>query len=181
MFKQYTEPPKKRDWKGAWKILFLIPVALVIYMFHLDSREVRQYIQKIETEKQEFLQSFDFSVFQSGYLKKGIGFQEIYVPSIAVRVTNLSEKEYRNIRFDVHFLKDTKIFCRGAASLHRLLPWETKEVYLRCIDSAVFGSVISGLSLMETTSEISYKVSIFHEKKHATALEGVIEFNTFSP
>ena len=181
MLKQYTESRKTSAWKKVWVFIFLIPVALIVYMFHLESREMHRTIEKIEQERLEFLQRFDIVVSRSGYLKKKHGLQEIYVPSVVILVTNCSEQECYKIHFVASFLKDDKIFCRGAVSLKLLHPWETKEIFLRCIDSAVFGSVVSGLNLMETTSEISYTISVNQGNKHATALEGIIQFNTFAP
>jgi hypothetical protein len=181
MLHQYTEHKKKSVWPVLKKLVFLIPVGIILYMFHLDSREMRQYLDKVEKEKETLLQSFDVYVFQSGYQKKRAGFQEIYIPTLVVRVTNLTDREFNNLRFDAYFQRDGRTFCRGAASLFRLKPLETKDVYLRCMDSVVFGTVISGLRLMETTDDIRYKVSIYHEKKHVTAAEGSIEFNLLFP
>lgn len=177
MLKQYTRESKKNVWSVLKKLTFIIPAGIIIYMFYLDSREVKQQFGRLEQERQEFVKSFDVYVFQSGYLRKSVGFQEIYVPSVALRISNLTDTEYSNLRFSAYFQRDGKSFCRGTAALLRLRPLETKDVYLRCVDSAVFGSVVSGLSLMATTGNIEYVVSISHEGVHATAVQGIIEFN----
>jgi hypothetical protein len=150
-------------------------------MFHLDSKQMKNFLLEREEEKRIFLQNFDIFVSRSGYLKKKAGFQEIYVPSLTIRISNLSDIDYSDLVFRALFMRDGKICCRGAASLKRLSSLETKEVYLRCIDSAVFGSIVTGLSLMETTSEVKYTLSISHKETHVTAAQGKIQFNVLSP
>ena len=150
-------------------------------MFHLDSQKIKNSYKKIVLEQQEFFEKFDAYVFESGYLKKQSGVQEIYVPSLTVRVTNLSEKEFSNLVFYAHFKREGKSLCRGSASLSKLKPYDTKEIYLRCVDSAIFGSVVSGLSLMDAFGKVQYTVTLNHEKKRLTLIEGILDFNVLFP
>jgi hypothetical protein len=181
MFKHFTEQKKCTFWSVLKKLFFLVPIGIVVYVIHLDSLQMKQRYAQILEEKKEFLGNFDIFVVQSGYLKKKAGFQEIYIPSLRIRVSNLSGREFINLVFNASFQRDGKSFCRGAAKLMRLRPLETKDIYLRCIDSAVFGSLVSGLSLMETTGEIRYKVSLNHRDISVTAAEGSLEFSLLAP
>jgi len=159
----------------------LIPLGIAIYLIHFDSRQMRQELAKIQEEKEEFLSCFDIFVLQSGYLKKKIGVQDVYVPSLRIEVSNLTDREFGNLKFNANFKNEGKTLCRASASLMRLRPLETKEIYLRSIDSAVFGSLVRGLSLIETTGEIEYAVIISHQGKQATVAEGKLEFTLFIP
>jgi len=181
MFKSYSER-KKKSVRPPLKILFfLIPVVIIIYMFHLDSQKFKKAYQKIELEQQEFLENFDVYVFESGYMKKRSGVQEIYVPSLAVRVTNLSEKEYSNLMFTANFSREGQSFCRGSATVSRLKSMESKDVYLRCVESAVFGSVVIGLSLMDVFGKVQYFVTLSHDKKRMIVVEAELDFNVLIP
>jgi len=181
MFKQYSERKKKSAWRPLKILLFLIPVGIIIYMYHLDSQKIKKAYQKIELEQQEFLENFDVYVIESGYLKKRSGVQEIYVPSLVVRVTNLSEKEYSNLVFYANFRREGQSLCRGSATLFRLRSMESKDVYLRCVDSAVFGSVVSGISLMDAFGKVQYHVTLSHDRKRLTVVEGKLDFNVLFP
>jgi hypothetical protein len=181
MYKQFTEGSRRSVWPILRKMVLLIPVAIIIYGIHLDSRQVKQQYTKIIEEKEAFLRCFDIYVQQSGYLKKRVGIQDIYVPSLRIQVSNLSDQEFSNLMFNAYFQRDGKSFCRATATVMRLRTLETKDIYLRCIDSAVFGSLVSGLSLMDTTDDIEYKVSISHRGKNVNAAEGQLEFSLFLP
>lgn len=181
MYKQYSGYKKKSAWSYLKNLIFLIPVGFLIYMFHLDSQKIKHSYEKIELEQQEFLENFDVYVFEAGYLKKKSGVQEIYVPSLTVRVTNLSEKEYSNLVFYANFRREGQSLCRGSGTLFRLKSMETKDLYLRCVDSAVFGSVVSGLSLMDAFGKVQYLVTLSHERKRLTVLEGILDFKVLLP
>ena len=181
MYKQFTEGRRRGVWPILRKMVLLIPVAIIIYGIHLDSRQVKQQYTKIIEEKEAFLRCFDIYVQQSGYLKKKAGVQDIYVPSLRIRVSNLTDQEFNNLMFNASFHHEGKSLCRAAASMMKLRPLETKEIYLRCIESAVFGSLVSGLSLMDTTGDIEYEVSISHRGITVNAAEGPLKFNLFFP
>jgi len=181
MFKQYSERNKKSAWRPLKILLFLIPVGIIFYIFHLDSQKIKNVYKKIELEQQEYLENFDIYVFEAGYLKKKSGLQEIYVPSLAVRVTNLSEKEYGSLVFTANFRREGQSLCRGSGTLFRLKSMETKDLYLRCVDSAVFGSVVSGLSLMDAFGKVQYLVTLSHDRKRLTVLEGILDFKVLLP
>ncbi|MCJ7579534.1 MAG: hypothetical protein MUP98_03255 [Candidatus Aminicenantes bacterium] len=181
MYEQYFEHKKKKASSYLKKLFFLIPIGLLIYMFHLDYLKIKNSYKKIELEQLEFLDNFDVVVFESGYLKKRSDVQEIYVPTLAVRVTNLSEKEHNNLVFYATFSRAGKSFCRGSATLSRLKPLETKDIYLRCVDSVIIGSVVSGLSLMDTFGEVQYIVALSHDRSQLTVAEGKLDFTVFFP
>ena len=181
VYNEYSKSKKKRVWFYLKILIFLIPAGLIFYMFHLDSLELKKTLAEIELEQQEFLNNFDVYVFESGYMKKQSGVQDIYVPSIALRVTNLSGEEFNKIVFYAYFRRDGRTFCRGSASLFRIKPLEMKDVYLKCVDSAVFGSVVSGLKLIEAFSTIDYTVTLNHQRRRLTVAEGIIEFNVLYP
>ncbi|MFC2160535.1 hypothetical protein ACFLRX_02655 [Acidobacteriota bacterium] len=181
MYKQYLERPKKSVWPFIKLLLFLIVAFIIFYMFHLDSLEIKKSLKKIELEQQAFLENFDVSIFESGYLKKKSGVQEIYIPSLAVRVTNLSEKEFSDLVFYANFQRESESLCMGSASLSLLKPYDTKDVYLRCVDSAIFGSVVSGISLMDAFGKVQYTVTLSHQGYRLTAIEGILDFKVLCP
>jgi hypothetical protein len=181
MLKQFTEERRRSVWPLLLKLIPLIPLGIAIYVIHLDSRHMKQQYAQMLEEKEELLKCFDVYVQQSGYHKKKAGVQDIYVPSLRIRISNLTDQEFNNLMFIASFHHEGKSLCRAATSIMRLRPLETKEIYLRCIESAVFGSLISGLSLMDTTGDIEYEVTISHRGITVTAAEGPMEFSLFSP
>ncbi len=58
---------------------------------------------------------------------------------------------------------------------------ETKDLYLRCVDSVVFGSVVSGLSLMDAFGEVQYEVTLSQKRQRLTVVEGILEFKVLFP
>jgi hypothetical protein len=181
MYELYTQKNRRSFWSIFRKMMWLIPVFLIFYLFHLDSLKFKQQAARIQDEREKLLESFDIAISQAGYLKKAAGPQEIYIPSLRIHVSNLTDSAFAHLQFQASFYREGKTFCRGAATLMGLESWETKVLYIRCIDSAVFGSVVSGLSLMETTGTIEYVVSIRHLDRRATAARGEIEFNLLLP
>jgi len=181
MYEQYSQRKKRSVWTSLNKLLLLIPIGFLICMFHLDSQKIKNTYKKIELEQQKFLENFDVYVYESGYMKKQSGVQEIYIPSLIVRVTNLSEEVFNNLVFYANFNREEQIFCRGSATLRQLKSMETKDVYLRCVNSAIFGSIVTGLSLMDTFSKVQYFVSLFHDNQRVTVAEGILDFNVLYP
>ena len=181
MYEAYSKRKKKSAWSYFKKLSLLIPIAFLIYMFHLDSQKIKNSYKKLALEQQSFLENFEVYVFESGYMKKPSGVQEIYVPSLSIRVTNLSEKEFHDLVFYGNFSREGQSFCRGSATLFQIKSLETKDIYIRCVDSAIFGSVVTGLSLMDAFGKVQYQITLSFDRRRLTVVEGSLDFNVLCP
>lgn len=142
----------------AAALLFVLGLGIFgVVSSTLTSKE-KKALEKIRLEEKKLSQSFDVVVVQSGFRLRSTGQRDIYIPSLLVRVTNISALTSNEANLTVEFLKKRRTFCRARGAVQGLKPREYCEMWLKCIDFVGFGSVAWGLSLAETTEGLDYVV-----------------------
>ena len=120
----------------------------------------KRALEKLRQEETKLSQGFDVVVVQSGYRIGANGERDIYIPSLLVRATNISDLTSNVAYLTVEFLKKQTTFCMARAAVPSLKPGGYSELWLKCIDLVGFGSVAWGLSLAETTEGLDYVMSL---------------------
>ncbi len=139
-------------------LLFVLGLGIFGVFSNILTPKEKRALEKSRLEEKRLSQSFDIAVVQSGYRKRFTGERDIYVPSLLVRATNMSDVTSKNANLTVEFLKNRRTFCKAAGMVQALKPGEYCEIWLKCIDFVGLGSVAWGLSLAETTEGLDYVI-----------------------
>jgi hypothetical protein len=142
----------------AASLLFVMGIGILAILSNIPTSREKKAVEKNRLEETRLSRSFDIVVVQSGYRKKFTGERDIYVPTLLVRATNISDQTSNTADLTVEFLKNNRTFCRAGGRVPALKPGETSELWLRCIEFVGFGSVAWGLSLAETTGDLDYVI-----------------------
>ena len=144
----------------ASALLFVLAIGILVILFNIPSTKEKRALEKLRLEELRLSQSFDIVVVQSGYREKFTGERDIYVPSLLIRATNISDLTSNAANVTVEFLKNHRTFCMARAAVSTLKPGGYSELWLKCIDLVGFGSIAWGLSLAETTEGLDYVISL---------------------
>jgi hypothetical protein len=151
--------------------LFVLGLGILAFLFNTHTGREKNALARIEQEEKRLAATFDVVVLQSGYRKKESGRRDIYVPSLLVRVTNISEGRAGAASVRVDFVRRGRTFCRAYGLVPELKAGENSELWLKCIDFVGFGSVAWGLSLAETTETMEYRISLECQQVGVTVLQ----------
>jgi hypothetical protein len=144
----------------AAALLFLLGIGILAVLLTIPTSNEKKAMDKIRLEETNLSQKLDIVVIQSGYRKKFTGERNIYVPSLLVRATNISDLTSDAVNLTVAFLKNHRTLCTARSTVPALKPGEYWEIWLKCIDFVGFGSVAWGLTLAETTEGLDYVISL---------------------
>jgi hypothetical protein len=142
----------------AAALLFVLGISIYGMLSSMLTSKEKKASEKIRLDEKRLSQSFDIVVVQSGYRKIFTGERDVYVPSLLIRATNISDLTSKDADLTAEFLKDHRTFCRAGGPVQALKPGEYCEIWLKCIDFVGLGSVAWGLSLAETTVGLDYVV-----------------------
>jgi hypothetical protein len=151
--------------------LFVLGLGILAFLFNTNTGREKDALAKIQREENALARTYDVLVMQSGYRKKESGRRDIYVPSLLVRATNVSDGTARAAAVRVEFLRNGRIFCGAYGLVPELKPGESSELWLKCIDFVGFGSVAWGLSLAETTETMEYRIHLESRAVSITVLQ----------
>lgn len=151
--------------------IFALGIGILILLFNTPNGRQKSALEKMRREEIQLAGAFDVVVMQSGYRVRNSDGRDIYIPSLLVRATNISEGTSKPAGLRVEFLRNGQIFCGAFGQLQELKAGESSEIWLKCIDFVGFGSVAWGLSLAETTETMEYRISLEAGNVSVTVLE----------
>jgi hypothetical protein len=183
----FPEHERKKTTFQEWlrRFLFLLSAVLVLvvsmiifqYMSQVPSTKQKKAMATIKEKKESFLESINISVIETGYQKRISGVQTIYVPKICVQISNISAQKLKDFRLGATFSRNGNMICRDSVPVNNLMSLETRELYLRCIQSIGFGSVIRGLSLGQTSDDVNYDIWATSGGFYIQFLKGKLHFS----
>jgi|Deesub1362B_J571_1020462.scaffolds.fasta_scaffold00001_97 hypothetical protein len=149
--------------------LFLVILALatflvgfgiygVTYCWNQLSTKQKKEQAEILRRQQILRDNIDIIIRREGYLVKESGRETIYVPTIYLEVTNLSNQPVEDFLVSVYFKFNRKIFCHSQIPIAMLMPGQIISLVANCIEWVGFGSVYKGLPLIQTSHQVSYEI-----------------------
>jgi hypothetical protein len=180
---EYGEPRRARlSWAGkllAFVLACLIFASAIFLIFQLSSLispRHRKALKEEQAREEAFLRSLDYYVVDSGYVTKSSGLNEIYVPTVQVYVANASDRIIKDLWLTANFEREGKFLCRANRLIVDLNPGENREVGLSCSEAMFVGTVFTGLSLAQTTEDLTYFIWARSNKATVTLLKDVLKF-----
>ncbi len=183
MLKEYGEPRRTRlSWAGKLLafvlacLIFALAIYLIFQLSSLISPKHRKALKEEQAREEAFLRSLDFYVVDSGYVKKSSGLNEIYVPTVQVYIANSSDRIIKDLWLMANFEREGKFLCRANRMVIDLKPGESREVGLSCSEAMFVGTVFTGLSLAQTTEDLTYFIWARSNQASVTLLKDVLKF-----
>ncbi len=183
MLKEYGEPQRARlSWAGKLLafvlacLIFASAIYLIFQLSSLISPRHRKALKEEQAREEAFLRSLDYYVISSGYVKRTSGLNEIYVPTVQLYVANVSERIIKDLWLTANFEREGKFLCRANRRIVDLKPGESREVGLSCSEAMFVGTVFTGLSLAQTTEDLTYFIWARSNKATVTLLKDVLKF-----
>ncbi len=157
-------------------LIFASAIFLIARLLSLVSPRNSKAIKEEQAREVAFLRSLDFYVVDSGYVKKNSGLREIYVPTVQVYIANSSDRIIGDLWLMANFEREGKFLCRAVRRVVDLKPGENREVGLSCSEAMFMGTVFTGLSLAQTTEDLSYFIWARSNRASVTLLKDVLKF-----
>lgn len=183
MLKEYGESRKSHlSWEGKLLALalacltFILAAYLIIQLFSLVSPKHRKALREEQAREEDFIRSLDFYVVDSGYVKRSSGAKDIYVPTVRLHIGNVSDRIIKQFWLGANFERAEEFLCRANRLVVDLEPGESLEVGLSCTEATFVGTVFTGLSLAQTTEDISYIVWVQSDEALVSLLKDVLTF-----
>jgi hypothetical protein len=188
MFKEFTERKTSLGEKikkiplfiFAVGIFFLI-IAFLFILANMLSIEDRREYRKTQEEEATLRRSLDVTVREAGYLRRSTGAREVFIPALILRVTNIAADPVKDLTLSAYFEREERFFCRGVAPVGHLEPGESRDVAIKCLELTGFGTIGTGLNLMQTTEPLSYEILAQAGKVTISPVKGQIRFKILSP
>jgi hypothetical protein len=150
---------------GMSAVLIVGLILFIIAFLVSQPTPVQEKEHRKSMAQEDFLRKYIyFSVTEAGYLRRPAGVQVVYVPALFVRIDNLSDKAIDRLHLRVIFQRQDKDICQGSALVPQLQAGESRDVAIKCLQSVGFGTVFQGLSLIQTTQDLEYKVWVSYEQ-----------------
>jgi hypothetical protein len=154
-------------WERIKKLALIIPAVLIFllglwvlaYLTGQYSSKQKKEVQKMSLREVALRASIEFSVLDAGYIVKTAGREEIYVPELRCLISNVTNAMIENLLLYAYFTRKGEDVCGASFPVMRLKPGEERELTLKCLDSIGFGTVIKGVTLAQTTTEIHYELA----------------------
>jgi hypothetical protein len=138
--------------------IFVLGLGLLAILFNTPSGREKEGLERMRREEAALARAFDVVVMREGFAQRRSGRREIYIPSLLVRASNMSEATSEPVTLRAEFLRKGSIFCGASGGVPVLKAGENTEIWLKCIEATGFGSVARGLSLAETTEPVEYVI-----------------------
>jgi len=160
-------------------ILFLVAVVSLVVHFsgQLSPKDKKALQERAEKEEALLSQIYVF-VRDAGYSRRSTDAGPIYVPTLIVQVMNTGPDAQGRLLLYALFDKAGRTFCSGSSSVYHLPPAETRETQIKCLESTGFGAVARGLSLLETTTPLTYQLYLVAGDVRVKIAEDRISFKT---
>ena len=163
-------------------ILFLVAVVSMIVYFsgQLSSKDKKALRARVEKEE-ALLSQIHVLVRDAGYSRRSTDAGPLYVPTLIVQVMNSGSEARGQLLVYALFDKGGRTFCSGSSSVYHLPPAEARETQIKCLESTGFGAIAKGLSLLETTTPLTYELFLVAGEVHVKIADGRISFKTLGP
>lgn len=162
-------------WLCAVLIMGLILLTLAFLVTKPTPQQEKEY-KKIAAQEDFLKENIQFSLIDSGYLRRHGGAQALYVPALFIRIDNLSDRSVARLLLRAAFHRGKNDICRGSIYVAHLEPSESRDVSLKCLESVGFGSVFQGVSLIQTMQELEYQVWVTYESVGFSPIQGTFKF-----
>jgi hypothetical protein len=159
--------------------LFALGIALIVILFSIPNARQKRAMEKMQRDESQLAGTFDVVVMQSGYRMRKSDGRDIYIPALLVQVTNISAGPSKATVIRTEFLRNGKVFCAASGQIPELAAGGSSEIWLKCIDFVVFGSIARGLSLPETTETMEYRISLESQNVSVIVLEDKLKTEFF--
>jgi hypothetical protein len=152
--------------------VFLLAVAVVLLVFLVDipSAKDKETMAEMSQKEQALLAAVEIGLVETGFVKRDMGTEEVYVPFLSVIVMNASSEPIEDLAIRVYFDCRQSFFCEGYAMIFRIQPGEITDATLKCIEPTAFGTIVKGVPLWMTTEPVNYSVQISRGGVYATPI-----------
>jgi len=176
--------PKLSFWERLKKLALIIPAALIFciglfvvsYFIGQHSTKQKNELKKMKIREDAFKRSVELSVLDAGYIIRTAGREEIYVPVVRCLISNATNETIEILMLYAFFTRKGEGVCQASFPVMGLKPGEEREVSLRCLDSIGFGTVIKGVTLAQTTTDIRYEISAYGKGAYIGLARGEFGF-----
>ena len=122
MFEEYGSRRSGFKERGRKILLFLVAILaflsglyVIIFFGQLPTSRQKQVLQERERKEKMLLESLEMDVLDAGFLVRNTGDRQIYVPAVAIRVSNISDVAFSQLTFKIRFRRGRQSIC----SAHR--------------------------------------------------------------
>jgi hypothetical protein len=161
-------------------VLALALVVLVMYLVSLFwgmlSEKQEKILDAARAQEEVLLERIAVIVIEAGYITEGTGSETVYIPALRCFVTNRTNTEMKQIFVTSTFKTDERYICQTQIPILYLRANETREVSLRCIEIMGIGTIMKGLTLLQTTNKIIYELSITENDVTAVAITDELKY-----
>jgi hypothetical protein len=162
-------------------LVFVVGVSLIVHFSgQLSSKDKKALRARNEMEK-ALLSKIPVIVRDAGYSRRSTESGPIYVPSLLVQVMNTDSNPQDRLLLYAIFNKSGQPFCSGSVSVYHLPPAESREAQIKCLESTGFGAVVRGLSLLETTTPLTYELFLQAGDVSVKVAEDSLSFKLLGP
>lgn len=166
------------------RFLLVIPAALVFclafaffgFLTGLRSGKQEREIRRLEEETRALLDSIQIGIIGSGFSRRNVGANDIYVPMLTVLVSNVSASTIENLELMADFFSEGSLSCQDYVRIRRLAPGEITQASLKCIAPTGFGALMTGVPLSKTMEPVRFTVRVRHGDVYATVEQGSATF-----
>jgi len=138
--------------------IFLAGAAVFSLLSNIPTSREKKAQAEIRDAENRLRREYGVLAVLSGFQRRTGGNGDVYVPSVLVRVANLTDAPSSEIAIRAEFSRAGRGFCRDRNSVPELKPGESWDLWLTCIEPTGFGSVAWGLPLAETAEPMTFAV-----------------------
>jgi hypothetical protein len=171
------------------KVILILPVVLILgagvgLIVHLSgglSIKDKKAMRAQKEKEAALLSKMSVVVRDAGYSRRSTLSGDVYIPSLLVQVTNMDTEPKDRLVFWAEFGREGRSFCSGLISIYNLPPGESREAQIKCLEPTGFGTIATGLSLMETTVPLNYELWLQAGDLRIKVAESSFSFNILNP
>lgn len=162
---------------------FLVGVGIYGVTYFWNQLSTKQKKEQVELQRRQQLlrEMVDLKITRAGYRARQNGRQTVYVPTLYLDITNLSNTPLTDFLVSVYFKLNQRIFCHSQIPILSLQPHRTVSVVAGCVEWVGFGSVYKGLPLIQTSQQVSYGIWCTYQEIQVKYLEAPLAFQVLRP
>ena len=156
--------------------VFSLAVGTIAYLTGMLSPKAKKEILQRREKEENLSKQVVVTVTKSGFVKKSAGVEDIYIPLISLRITNISNRSIERLLLYAYFQGKEKDGCNASATIFKLEPGVSVDAELKCLESRGFGTVVGGWNLIRVPKEVTYGVAIDSGGVQVWLFEGKLDF-----
>jgi hypothetical protein len=176
---QFGAIAKKLFYIFSAALLLFLGIAILFLLSWIPSHREKEARREIAEKERSVLDSVDFAAKEMGFVRRSVGNYDVYVPSLTIFVGNRSPKTIEDISLRAYFRSGDSFFCQGYARIFYIQAGEITEASLRCTEPTVFGTVVNGIRLWQTTNPVEYEVHAYLAGVQVVPIKGKTIFKVF--